>query len=94
MQVAVFEKRWIEVRKAARERIAKCEKESLCVACLGQLKANEHTIRGCHVKCYHATYRAIREGKMTDAERVAAGKLLENQPKGRKPSNPVSVEAS
>lgn len=93
MRVLVIEKRWVEVKKTARERIAKCERERLCVACLEPL-GDEEPMRGCHCRCYHATYRAIKSGKFTDSQRVQDGKLLEPQPAGRKPSNPVSREAS
>lgn len=92
MRVLVFEKRWIEVRKAARDRILRCQSERLCVACLEPI-GSEEPIRGCHIRCYHATYRAIKRGKFTDLQRVQDGKLLEAKERGRKPSNPVSLEA-
>lgn len=93
MRIAVTEVRWVEVRKPAKDRLAKAQSEQLCVACLQPLNG-EAPIRGCHSKCYRATRRAIVAGKFTEAERVQAGKLLEKQEQGRKPSNPVSVEAS
>ncbi len=83
------------MRKAAKERIAKCKRENLCVACMEPFtNKDEVAIRGCHVRCYHATYRAIRRGKFTAEQRVRAGKLLEAKNRGRKPSNPVSLESS
>lgn len=94
MQVAVFEARWVPVRKAARDRLAKCQHENLCPACLEPFEAGEDRMRGVHVRCYHATRRAIKAGKFTEQERVQAGKLLERSPGGRPPCNPVSVEAN
>jgi hypothetical protein len=94
MRVSITEKRWVEVRKSARDRLSKCSSEGLCVACMEPIDEGEKPIRGCHVACYHATRRAILAGKFTDAQRVEAGKLLEQQERGRKPSNPVSREAS
>ncbi len=94
MQVAVFEARWIQVRKSARDRLAKCKHENLCPACMQSFAEGETTIRGVHVRCYHATRRAIQAGKFTEQERIQAGKLLEPGPKGRPPSNPVSLEAN
>ena len=93
MRVRIVETRWIEVKKAARERLAKCSELDLCVACMEPVVEGERTLRGCHMRCYHATYRAIRSGKFTESARVEAGKLLEPSENGRKPSNPVSVEA-
>ena len=92
MRVLITETRWIEVRKPARDRLAKADKEHLCVACLEPL-GDQEPIRGCHPKCYRATRRAIVAGKFTESQRVEAGKLLEKMDAGRKPSNPVSVEA-
>jgi hypothetical protein len=94
MQVAIVEKRWVSVRKAARERLAKCQQENLCPACLEPLADDEPRMRGVHIRCYHATRRAIQAGKFTEQERVQAGKLLEPSSTGRPPSNPVSVEAN
>ena len=93
MRVAVYEKRWIQVRKAARERIDKARRLNLCVACMQPIVDGERVVRGCHNRCYFATYRQIKAGKYTDAERVRDGKLLESAEPGRKPSNPVSLEA-
>lgn len=93
MRVAVTRVEWIEVNREARKRIAKCEAEGLCCACLQPIVAGR-VIRGCHDKCAAATYRAIKAGKFTDAQRVSEGKWLEHGTVGRKPSNPVSVEAN
>jgi len=82
------------MRKAARERIEKCRREKLCVACLGSIVNEERVVRGCHYRCQQATLRAIKEGKFTDEERVEAGKFLKPLPGGRPVSNPVSVEAA
>lgn len=94
MQVAVFEKRWIPVRKAAKERLEKCSQQNLCVACMQKFEEGETPTRGCHKRCYYATYRGIKAEKFTDSERVAAGKLLPPAERGRKPSNAVSVEVA
>lgn len=91
MRVGIRETRWIEVKKAARERIAKAEAEHLCAACMQPLD-NTRTIRGCHQRCHKATFRAIERGLTTEAQRVAEGKLLEAQDGGRKPNNPVTLE--
>lgn len=91
MQVQLFVMRYITLKKAARQRIAKAEAEHLCVACLQPL--GDGTVkRGCHEKCYRATLRAIEKGKTTEADRVQDGKLLARDLPGRRPSNPVSVE--
>lgn len=92
MQVYVNEKRLISVRRTAVERLAKCHREGLCVACLAQIKTNERSIRGMHIRCYFATIRAIKSGKTTEDERIKSGKMLERQAGGRKPSNPVTAE--
>lgn len=94
MHAVIYEKRQIEVKKAALRRIAKAEREDLCVACLRPFELGEKRQRGCCMSCYHATYRAIKQGKVTDAERVAEGKLLPPSPPGRPPSHPVSLEVT
>lgn len=92
MQIAIKETRWIEVRKIALERLQKCERENLCVACMEPM-GGDKPIRGCHIRCYHATRRAILAGKVTEAERLKAGKLTVPRG-GRPPVNPVTVELS
>lgn len=92
MRVRVFVSQWIEMKRAAVLRIAKCEKECLCMACLKPL-GESRVVRGCHEKCARATYRAIERGEMTDSERVAEGKWLEAGQRGPRPSNPVTIEA-
>ncbi len=91
MQVSIKETRWIEVKKSAMERITKAQTEGLCVACMQPLDAMR-VIRGCHERCYKATIRAIDKGLTTEADRVAAGKLLESQTGGREPTNAVTKE--
>ena len=54
------------MRQSAKERIAKCLKEGLCAACLQPFKKGERVIRLNHVRCYHATRRAIQSGKTTE----------------------------
>lgn len=93
MRALIFERRWVVVRKAARERIERAAREGLCVACMQPLDGTS-VKRGCHERCYRATLRAVEQGKTTIAERVSAGKLLERSECGRRPSNPVTVELS
>lgn len=83
---------WVEMNKKAVQRLAKCEKEGLCPACLQPITAGETLVRGCHSKCAKATYRAIAAGELTDEGQVACGEWLPRAG-GRKPSNPVSIKA-
>lgn len=89
MRVEITETRWVEVKAAARKRIAKCEAEKLCFACAKPL-GDSPVRRHCHEACYRATLRAIAAGLTTDAECVAEGYLAERGA-GRPPSNPVTV---
>lgn len=82
------------MRKSAKERIERCIREGLCAACLQPFEEGERSIRLNHVRCYHATRRAIKAGKTTDEERIAEGKILRSQEGGRRPSNPVSIDLS
>ena len=77
--------------RIAKLRVTKCEKEGLCYACMKPLSGR--VVRKCHEKCARATYRAIARGEFTDADRVAEGKWAEPEAGGRKPSNPVTIEA-
>jgi hypothetical protein len=92
MHSAIIERRLIQVRKAARERLEQCEKRGLCVACMAVIQEGERTSRGAHMRCYQATMRAIATGQTTEADRVSQGKLLPAGRAGRKPTNPVSSE--
>lgn len=94
MRLLVTEQKWIAVNKRAQERLAKCRQSNLCLACMQPIEAGEEVLRGVHMRCYHATYRAVRMGKTTMEKRVAEGKLGECKPSGRKPSNPVTAELS
>lgn len=93
MKVRVLIEEWVEVRREARERLKSCQKNGLCPACLQPL-GDSPTKRGVHERCYYATYRAVKAGKVTWAERVRQGKLLEAGTPGRPPSNPVTAELS
>lgn len=93
MRVALIEIRYIEVKRAAKQRLATAEAEELCVACMKPL-GETRVKRGCHERCYRATLRAIEKGRFTLADRLADGKILEAGEAGRKPSNPVSIEAA
>ena len=92
MQLVVNQPRYIEVKKSVRDRLARAEKECLCVACLEPLDGR--VVRGCHERCHKATMRAIDAGLTTEIERVSEGKLLEMGKRGRKPTNLVSKELS
>lgn len=93
MQIRVFESRFITVKRAAVERVTKCEKEGLCCGCMKPVDPLI-TRRGLCVGCYHATRRAINSGKTTEEKQMASGLMLEAKPSGRKPSNPISVEVA
>lgn len=93
MRVAVVSTAWIEMKRSVVLRIAKYKAKRICLACDEPFKPNEKVIRGCHQRCARATYRAIARGDFTDAERVAEGKWLVQEPKGPKPTNPVTIEA-
>lgn len=92
MKVAVVEIRYVEVKRSAKQRLAKAESEGLCVACMKPL-GDGRIKRGCHESCYVATRRQIERGVWTMEERLAEGKILEADPGGRKPTNPVTIEA-
>jgi hypothetical protein len=93
MQVVIYVQEFVEMRKAALDRINKCKNENLCVACMGSLEGEKRVIRGCHYRCQQATLKAIKEGRFTEKGRVQAGKFLPKSG-GRPVSNPVSMEAA
>ncbi len=80
------------MKRSVIQRIAKCEAEGLCMSCLKPI-GESRVVRGCHERCARATYRAIKDGKLTDEQRVAEGKWLETAQRGPKPTNPVTIEA-
>ena len=75
MRVKIFEPRWVELKKAAKSWINKCELGNLCRACGQPIKAGERIRKKCHERCYRATLRAVEKGQTTIADRVAQGKL-------------------
>lgn len=88
----MLEKRYVEVRKVARERLKKAEREHLCRGCMQPIVAGEKVMRGDHLRCYYAILRAIKSGRTTEDQMVSEGRMLEAAKSGRKPSNPVTVE--
>lgn len=92
MRVRIFKDEWVEMKRSAMQRIERCKKENLCVACMESLEGEKRVLRGCHERCHSATMRAIAKGVVTEELRVADGKLLERSPGGRKPCNAVTVE--
>jgi hypothetical protein len=90
MRVKVNVVKWVIMDKQAKLRIAKCEKDGLCYACMKPLYGR--VVRKCHEKCMKATYRAIERGETTDEQRVSEGKLAAPQSGGCKPTNPVTIE--
>jgi hypothetical protein len=93
MRVRIAIEGWVEVDRKAVQHIAKCQANSLCLACEQPLGAGR-VVRGCHDRCIKATYRGIQSGKTTEQKRIEAGKLLPANPGGRPATNPVSVELS
>jgi hypothetical protein len=93
MQLLIKALKTIYMKKTALDRLAKCEREKLCVACLKPL-GTTRVIRGCHESCWKATKRAVAAGKFTEEERIAEGKILPAASGGRNPTNPVSIEAA
>jgi hypothetical protein len=91
MRVRISIEGWVEVKRGAVQRVAKCQSQKLCLACEQPL-GDCRVVRGCHERCAKATYRAIESGKTTDAKRIEEGKWLTAEQGGRKPSNPVSIE--
>jgi hypothetical protein len=93
MRVQVLVRGFVEMNKEAMQRVARCEREGLCCSCLEPLdertelakEAEEEvrSIRGCHPRCAHATYRGIRAGKLTDEGQVASGEWLPAESGGR-----------
>jgi hypothetical protein len=92
MRLVVMSKRFVNVGKKAMDRLSRCSREGLCPACLQPIAEGEHVKRGVHLRCYHATYRAVRAGLTSWELRVAEGKIGECEKPGRKPTNPVSEE--
>jgi hypothetical protein len=93
MRVPVRVIEWLEMKKNVIARIAKLQAEGRCLACEQPLDDGK-TVRGCHMRCAKATYRAIAANKTTDSKRVEDGKWLPAAEGGRPPSNPVTIELS
>lgn len=93
MYVTVVRHMSVRLGKSAQKRLHKCNEKGLCLACEQPIKDGEHVVRGIHLRCYHATLRAIKRGDFTDDQRVREGRMLQAKPGGRPPTNPVSVEA-
>jgi hypothetical protein len=93
MRIQIYVPSWIEMKRAAIQRLAKCKEENLCVACLKPIEVGKKVVRGCHEYCHTVTLEAVKAGTYTEAERIASGKLLTKETGGRKPSNPVAIEA-
>ena len=93
MRIQIYVPGWIDMTPEVIRRIAKCGKESICVACDKPIEQGKKIVRGCHEYCHAVTMAKIESGVWTEAARVSSGKLLAKAPGGRKPSNSVSIEA-
>ena len=80
------------MNQEAIDRIAKCAREGLCLACLQPLGTGK-VVRQCHERCDQATRRAILRRYFTEAQRVREGKYGKAKRGGRPPVNPVTKEA-
>lgn len=86
MYVEISRKIMVKLKRGAATRIENCQQNNLCLACLLPLKGR--VIRGVHESC-----RKLLSAEYDDDEQcVAEGRMLEPKP-GRKPSNPVTIEA-
>jgi hypothetical protein len=92
MRIEVLQMGFVEVDQAALDRIEYAKANNLCVACLDKPPLPAH--KGCCGGCYSATRRALNDGKTTEAERIAEGKLLPGGKRGRKPSNAVTKDVA
>lgn len=94
MRIQVYVPGWIDMKPEVVRRLARCEKESICVACDKPIAEGKKTVRGCHEYCHAVTMAKIESGLWTEAARISSGKLLAKATGGRKPSNSVSIEAN
>jgi hypothetical protein len=58
-------------------------KRRVCLNCEEPIPDGTRPVRGCHYKCYRKLIRSIRDGLITEAEVVKAGKMLPPDPGGR-----------
>lgn len=93
MRIQTFIQGFVDMKKSAVQRVAKCQREGLCCSCEQPLIPGEKVVRGCHLRCAKATYRAIESGRLTDDGQVSAGEWLPASPGGRPPSLAVSKKA-
>ena len=64
-----------------------------CLACDEEVPEDRRYLRGLCEGCHRATLRAIARGDFTEEERIKKGKLLAKATGGRKPTNPVTIDA-
>lgn len=83
----------MKLTQAATKRLAICKADGLCVACFRSL-GDSRIVRGCHESCYRQTMRFVSQGKLVEADRIRNGRLLEAEPGGRPPVNPVTQEVN
>lgn len=89
MRVQVRKVGYITVKPEVHKRIAKCESQNLCYACLQRIKADESVVRHNHERCYRALLRAIERGATTDDICVEKGLMASQASAGRKPNHPA-----
>ncbi|AMV31273.1 hypothetical protein VN12_04085 [Pirellula sp. SH-Sr6A] len=94
MRIQTFVMGFVDMKRAAIQRVAKCQAEGLCLSCLEPLDPGKTVVRGCHMRCAKATYRMIADGRLTDEQQVQAGEWLPASKGGRKPTLAVSKKAS
>ncbi len=81
----------LKLSPEGKARTKKCVRDGLCRACLRKAGPGR-MIRGNHESCRRLQTIAIERGELNEETLIRDGKLLPPQA-GRKPSNPVTIEA-
>lgn len=76
----------VKTPQTTKDRIA----ATLCVGCGESVASEKRTKCYCHVACYGPVYARISAGDMTKKEAIEKGLIGPDQPRGRKPRNPMA----
>lgn len=85
--------RTIRVGKTEAKRIEEHVEARVCLACDCKVEEDRRYLRGLCEGCHRATLRAIARGDFSEEDRIKKGKLLAKASGGRKPTNPVTIDA-
>jgi hypothetical protein len=84
----------VKISTEVEKRVVQLRAEGKCLGCEEPLTKGERVSRGLCMTCYHGARYAMKRRRTSEAQLLREGRLLEQNPGGRKPANKFTRELS